>query len=158
MGSPRRFNWAGMGVSPAQVLEMAPAFRLGLGAALPEGLDWAMTPQGARFWYFAFLRGDKRAEAALGRMLRQAEGDLRPLKHFPPPYRIEDIVPSPAHLLRIAGELRRYSGPLPPGPVWSATPQGADFWAEYFSLPVSGRDAAILDGLLSAAERKERME
>lgn len=165
MARAKRYNWTLMGTSPARVLELAQYWRFGLGQELPEEVDWTQTPQGARFWYLAFLKGDKRAEAALGRMIRQAGEDKAGVStrapviaaYIPPAYDIAKLAISPAHIL--AHQDTMYFCRKPPmGVHWVLTPQGPAFWYAYFASDPATRDRRVIDCLIVAAQRARALK
>lgn len=157
MPAVRRYSWVKMDTSPLEVLRALGGWRLGSGGLPPEEVNWAMTPQGARFWFKAFATGDKRAEAALARMGRQAQADLDGPADAPPAYDIARCGEVTTILL-FADWMRTAQGPAYAGIRWECTPQGGQFWREYFAQSPSTRDPRPLEGFIAAARRFTRLE
>jgi hypothetical protein len=159
MAAPKRYNWTAMGTTPEAVLAIAPHLRFGNGRDMPESIDWAMTPQGARFWYLAFLKGDKRAELALARMVAQAKWDTRTVvpPYVPPLYELEKLAPSPRHILSCESVCDFIPTP-PMAVIWAATPQGPAFWYEFFATAKAVRDNRPLEALFDQARRALRLK
>ncbi len=155
MAAIKRYNWANMGTSPHEVLARISRFKLGAGD-LPEGIDWAMTPQGARFWARAFAKGDRRAELALARMRRQAEADAGEPAMGYDLSRLGD----PETIARALRFIPNWVGSAPPFVLWANTPQGAAFWWAFFRKPVAVRDQSVVLDFTAAISRqiKERKD
>lgn len=158
MGSKRVYNWALMDTSPMEIVLAQPNWRFGAGELPPENVNWALTPQGARFWFKAFMTGDKRAALAVDRMLRQAQRDLSGprtppgrLAYVPPVYDIARMAPSAEHILRLLPHIAHIVGKPPMGIQWAATPQGPAYWYSFWAA--KERDPKVLKGLEAAAKR-----
>lgn len=67
------FNFRAMGTSAKALMLMD--LRHGRGS-LPEGVNWAATPHGEKFWEKAFVYGKGQGKRAITRLLRQASDDL----------------------------------------------------------------------------------
>lgn len=155
MSTPLAYNWAAMQTSPAQVLVRWGEIQLGSGT-VPPWVNWMGTPQGGKFWASAFMHKHVNAERALERMRRQAERDTQ--ADYAMRYEIHRIAPSPDHIIKVAEMLEGLQMAQPYGGIyWHATPQGAEFWRDYFAQAPSTRDKEIFRGLIRAAKRAKRL-
>ena len=72
------FNFQAMKTTPETLLRAN--LRFGSGG-MPEGIDWAATPHGERFWFRAFVLGKGQGKRAIARLLKQASDDLYLTRH-----------------------------------------------------------------------------